>query len=107
MGNPHIFNVFILFTIVIYESLSLFLRLTFYQLTSNKSYQYFYNKLNNMNKYYLEKKNTMILYFLITKNTFYDYLFNKKAINVNKNIKINKINSEEDALMFLNSLKTK
>ena len=89
MGNPHAFNVFILFTIVVYESLSLFLRLTFYKLTSDKTFQYFYNKLNNVNKYYLEKKNTVIIYFLISKKVIYNYFFGKKIININRNIKIN------------------
>lgn len=107
MSNPHAFNVFILFAIVVYESVSLFLRLTFYDLTSNKTFQYFYNKIDNMNKYYLEKKNTMILYFLISKKAFFDYFYGKKISNINTNIKINKINSNEDAFMFLKSLKTK
>lgn len=107
MSNPHAFNVFILFAIVVYESVSLFLRLTFYDLTSNKTFQYFYNKIDNMNKYYLEKKNTMILYFLISKKAVFDYFCSKKISNINTNIKINKINSNEDAFMFLKSLKTK
>jgi hypothetical protein len=60
-----------------------------------------------MNKYYLEKKNTMIVYFLISKKAIFNYFFSKKIPNINSNIKINKINSNEDALMFLNSLKMK
>ena len=101
MENPHIFNVLILFVIIVYETLCLFLRLTFYNLTSSNIYKYFYNKLDFINKYYLEKKNTMILYFLLSKKAVFNYFFKKKLIN----IKINKINSDNDALMFLNSLK--
>jgi hypothetical protein len=101
MTNYNIASVFILFIILSYELLALYLRIYFYYLHNTKIFLYIYDKLENINKYYLDKKNYVISsinsYFFITKILFMNFFGKKKVI-------INKIKTDEDALMFLNNL---
>ena len=102
MGNYNMVNVSILFIILSYEALALYLRIYFYYLHNSKMFLYIYGKLENINKYYLDKKNYIISsinsYFFITKILFMNYFFRKKKVIINK------IKTDEDALLFLNSL---
>jgi len=97
MGNPNILNVLLLFTIVIYEAMCIYLRFSLFHIINSRIVQYIYTHLDIINKYYLEKRNNFISYILNKKTVFLNYLFNKE--------KVNKINSDEDALSFLNKLK--
>ena len=103
MENPHIFNVFFLFLILSYDALCIYFRLGLFYLMSNPIFEYYYNKLHNLNTYFLEIKNEAITYILIKKKILINYLF---PVEKEKKI-IKKIITDEDALLFLNSLKTK
>jgi len=108
MTNYNMVNVSILFIILSYEVLALYLRIYFYYLHNTKMFLYIYAKLDNINKYYLDKKNYIIAsinsYIFVGKILFMNY-FEKKKVNTNySTIIVNKIKTEEDALMFLNNL---
>ena len=100
IGNPHIFNVFFLFSIFIFESLLIYIKMVLIYFGYSKICYYIYDKCNNLNTYYLVIKNNLISYILIRTNKIYNYLFTRK-----NNLK--KINSEEDGLLFLNRLKAR
>ena len=100
IGNPHIFNVFLLFSIFIFESLLIFMNIVLLYFGYNQLCYYIYDKCNNLNTYYLVFKNSLISCIFMKTNMIYNYFFTKK-------ININKINNEEDGLLFLNRLKSR
>ena len=97
VANPHIFNVCFVFLILISEILFIYFKLSLYYLIDNQLFRYLYNKLYILNNYYLEKKNNIIAYISNKKDVVLNYLF--------RPTRITKINTEEDSLLFLNSLK--
>ena len=104
--NPHTFNIFFVFLIIVCEGLNIYFRFSLIQLTNNEIFQYIYNKLNIVNNYYLKIKNNFISYSFIKLKLMFNYFTEKPIDKIKINKKICKIKSAEDGLIFLNSLKS-
>ena len=98
--NPYPLNMVFLFSVMVLESLIIYFKIGLIYFLNYKLNSDFYSKLEKLNNYYLEKKNNLICYIKNKIKSIYFYLF------VGKN-HINKIKSDQDAILFLNSLKLK